>query len=100
MFHLVGRDRLEKVKTAVCQPRTMPDKCSAFRRDTIRFSLENKLTRREKDLFSACDLILRLKLGKEIDAGVPKKSRRVADARDAPRPLSTRDAGREAQPPQ
>lgn len=36
--------------------------------------MEDKLARREKDLFSAYDLILRLKPGKEIEAGVPKKS--------------------------
>lgn len=108
-FHLVGKDRLEEVKAL--QRASLGLRLT--KRDTGRSSLEDKLTRREKDLFPAYDLIPRFKLGKEIEAGVPKKSGRKAeiqalrsavadaeDARDAPRPLSTRDVGKEAQPPQ
>lgn len=70
-----GRGQVREGKdSAVCQPGTTPDKRSASEERLGRFSLENKLARREKDLFSAYDLISRLKPGKEIDAWVPKKS--------------------------
>ena len=74
MFRLVGKDRLKKVKTlqraslGLHLTNALPSE-----ERPGRFSLENKLARREKDLFSAYDFILRLKPGKEIDAGVPKK---------------------------
>lgn len=75
MFHLVGKDRLEKVKTLQCASLGLCLTNALPSEERLgRFSLENKVARREKDLFSAYDLISRLKPGKEIDAWVPKKS--------------------------
>ena len=75
MFHLVGKERLEEVKTLQCASLGLRLTNALPSEERLgRFSLEDKLARREKDLFSAYDLILRLNQGKEIDVGVPKKS--------------------------
>lgn len=59
-----GRERV----SARAKGQVRDGKGSAFRRDSRRCSLEEKLARREKDLFSAYNLISRLKAGKEMDA--------------------------------
>lgn len=75
-LHLAGKDRLEKVKTL--------ERASLGLRLTNALPSEERLqkiffggqTRKEKEglVDFAYDLILRLKPGNGIDAGVPKKS--------------------------